>query len=379
MESQSRADLSLWRIVFDAIRAAPPAQRRGLAWSPLPIVVALVVSIGDVFQGTDLLEVSRLIGLLLASASYSLLLVAHVLHHVSQNQATGCDFRVSRRLRWPFAALESERPDRIFQALPVMALLSTTLAAAALGLFVPSFVARPRTLVMLPFFAFLVVLGIRAAGHISRFLYGYAEQQAALAARAREEATEAQLAALQAQMNPHFLFNALNTVADLVRTNPRTAEKTVEHLSDVLRRTLARSSRTTGTVAEEIEYLKAYLAVEQQRFGERLAVEWQVDPGALRHPLPPLVLQPLVENALRHGLGARLEGGHLRIEAGRHNGNLEFTVTDDGAGLPARMHEGTGIGNLRRRLQTLYGDEARLSLEPAHPGTRVRLRLPVRD
>lgn len=374
-----QSDTSFWRMVFDAIRAAPPSQRRGLIFSPFPILVALLVSITDVFRGTDLLEVSRLIGLLLASASYSLLLVAYVLHHVSQNQVTGCDFSLSRRMRWPFARLESQRPDRIFQALPVMALVSTTLAAAAIGLYLPSFISRPRTLLMLPFFGFMVVMGVRAAGHISRFLYGYAEQQAALAARAREEATQAQLAALQAQMNPHFLFNALNTVADLVRTNPRTAEKTVEHLSDVLRRTLARSSQTTGTVAEEIEYLKAYLAVEQQRYGERLAVEWKVDPDALRHPLPPLVLQPLVENALRHGLGARLEGGHLRIEAARNNGNLEFTVTDDGAGLPPRMHEGTGIGNLRRRLQTLYGGEAGLSLEPAHPGTRVRLHLPVRD
>jgi LytS/YehU family sensor histidine kinase len=232
-------------------------------------------------------------------------------------------------------------------------------------------------MIMVPLFGYLLLLAFRTAVHTSRFLYSYAEQQAELAARAREEATEAQLSALQAQMNPHFLFNALNTVASLVRINPRTAETTVEHLSDVLRRTLARSSRTTGTVGEEIEYLKAYLAVEQQRFGDRLAVEWAVTPEALPCRLPPLVLQPLVENALRHGLGARLEGGRLRISAARHNGRLELAVSDDGAGLPSRVLEGTGLGNLRRRLSTLYGEAARLSLESSRPGTTVRLELPA--
>jgi two-component system LytT family sensor kinase len=132
-------------------------------------------------------------------------------------------------------------------------------------------------------------------------------------------------------------------------------------------------------VAEEIDYLKAYLAVEQQRYGDRLAVDWSVTPEALRCPLPPLVLQPLVENALRHGLGARLEGGRLSISAVRQNGRLELAVSDDGAGLPNRVVEGTGLGNLRRRLTTLYGDAASLSLEPEPAGTTVRLTLPVRE
>lgn len=374
------ANQSLWRVVVEAIRAAPPGQRRGLAFSPLPIAVALVLSVGDIASGTNPLEMARILGLVFASAAYTILLIAHVLHYLSQGRALNCStVSLGQRFQWPFRQLESEVPDRIFQALPIMLLISAGLTSAAIGLYLPSFFVRPITLIMLPMFGALLWLAFRAAVHTSQFLYQYAERQAALAARAREEATEAQLSALQAQMNPHFLFNALNTVASLVRSNPRTAERTVEHLSDVLRRTLARSSRTSGTVAEEIEYLKAYLAVEQQRFGDRLSVEWSVTPDALPCSLPPLMLQPLVENALRHGLGARLEGGHLSIGVARDNGHLELTVTDDGAGMPTRVTEGTGLGNLRRRLTTLYGNAARLSLETASPGTTVRLQLPVQE
>jgi signal transduction histidine kinase len=373
------ANQSLWQVVIDAIRALPRTQRRALAFSPLPIAVALVLSFGDIAEGTNLLEIARILGLVLASAAYTILVIAHVLHYVSQKKALSCTPVLGQRLQWPFRRLESEVPDQIFQVLPIMLLVSAALTSIAIGLYVPSFFVRPITLMMLPMFGALLWLAFRAAVHTSQFLYLYAERQAALAARAREEATEAQLSALQAQMNPHFLFNALNTVASLVRSNPRTAERTVEHLSDVLRRTLVRSSRTSGTVAEEIDYLKAYLAVEQQRFGDRLSVEWSITPDTLRCSLPPLMLQPLVENALRHGLGARLEGGRLSIGVIRNNGHLELTVTDDGAGMPPRVTEGTGLGNLRRRLTTLYGDQARLTLETARPGTIVRLELPMRE
>jgi signal transduction histidine kinase len=370
---------SFWRIVADAIRTAPKSFRPGLVLSPLPIVVAVVAAIGDIIEGTNALELSRLLGLFLASVGYTILLVTHVLHYISQNQEVTACGTVRGRMRWPFAALKSQVPHRILQALPTLALISAAFSAMAIGLYVPSFFVRPWTLILLPMFLWMLWLAYRTAGHTSHFLYGYAEQQAAMAARAREEATEAQLAALQAQMNPHFLFNALNTVASLVRSNPEAAESTVEYLSDVLRRTLARSSRTTGTVAEEVDYLEAYLAVEQQRFGERLVVEWDIAPELMRCQLPPLALQPLVENALRHGLGARLEGGHLRVAGTRNGTHMYLTVSDDGAGLPNRVSEGTGLGNLRRRLQTLYGDGARLWFESNGPGTTVRLELPIRE
>jgi len=298
--------------------------------------------------------------------------VAHVLHYLSQHQAAGCKVR-----EWPFSRLESVVPTRVFMALPVMSAASAALLGGAIGLYLPSLAARPRALIILPFFVWLLVIAIRTVVHTSRFVYTWAERQAALAAKAESEAADARLAALQAQMNPHLLFNALNTVAALVRTNPGTAERTVEHLADVLRRTLARTSRTSGTLDEELEYLKAYLAVEQQRYGERLKVSWTIPDDTRRLALPPLLLQPLVENALKHGLGARLEGGRLAIAAARDGDSLRLSVTDDGAGLPTRAQEGTGIGNLRRRLATLYGDRAHFSLEQQNGSTVATLDLPV--
>ena len=128
-----------------------------------------------------------------------------------------------------------------------------------------------------------------------------------------ERQRRAKISALQAQMNPHFLFNALNTVASLVRTDPRAAESTVENLAQVLRRTLDRSQRTFSTVEDEIGYLRAYLSVEMERYGDRLTVRWSVDPAADHLTLPPMTLQPLVENALKHGIGNRLHGGNLSI------------------------------------------------------------------
>jgi len=356
--------------VADAIRAAPSMQRRGLFWSPLPIATALVLAVVDIASGTNPLEVYRLAGLVLATTSYTLLLVGHVLHYLSQHP-------IDCRMRWPFARLESVVPTRIFMALPVMALASAALMGAAIGLYVPSLAERPRAFLILPFFFWLLFIAVRTAVHTTRFLYTWGERQAALTARAESEAADARLAALQAQMNPHFLFNALNTVAALVRSNPASAERTVEHLGDVLRRTLARTSRTSGTLDEELEYLKAYLAVEQQRYGDRLHVSWTIADETRRMSLPPLLLQPLVENALKHGLGARLEGGHLAIVAEREGDSLRLSVTDDGAGLPPRPQEGTGIGNLRRRLATLYGDRAHFSLEQGDGETVATLDLPV--
>ena len=367
------ADQPLWRVVTDAVKTAPPGMRRGLFWSPLPIVVALLLGVVDIVSGTNRFEIYRLLGLLLATTAYSLLLVAHVLHYLSQRQATG-DCRIRE---WPFMRLESVVPTRLFMALPVMSVVAAGLMGAAIGLYIPSLPVRPRVLIIMPFFIWLLVIAIRTVVHTSRFVYTWAERQAALAAKAESEAADARLAALQAQMNPHFLFNALNTVAALVRTNPGTAERTVEHLADVLRRTLARTSRTSGTLDEELEYLKAYLAVEQQRYGERLKVSWTIPDDTRRLALPPLLLQPLVENALKHGLGARLEGGRLAIVAARDGDSLRLSVTDDGAGLPTRAQEGTGIGNLRRRLATLYGDRAHFSLEQQNGSTVATLDLPV--
>jgi two-component system, LytTR family, sensor kinase len=211
----------------------------------------------------------------------------------------------------------------------------------------------------------------------TRFLYAHAREQAAAAERAQAEAADARLAALQAQMNPHFLFNALNTIASLVRTDARAAEATTENLAAILRRTLDRSRSTLSTVEDEADYLRAYLGIEQARFGERLSVEWEIDPAALPVRIPPMTLQPLAENALRHGIGGRLEGGRIRIAARRVDGVLRLEVEDDGAGFVRGAREGTGLGNLRARLATLYGDRASLDVQPLPRGTLATVQLPA--
>lgn len=200
----------------------------------------------------------------------------------------------------------------------------------------------------------------------SRFVYRHALEQ-----------SEAKLALLQSQLQPHYLFNALNTVAALVRKNPEAAEAAVENVARVLRRTLDRSRRGLAPLAEEIDYLEAYLAIEQQRWGDRLRLVWQI-PGATQSALvPPLVLQPLVENALKHGLSERLESGTLTIGAALAGDGLELWVEDDGVGPVRGWKEGTGLGNLRERLVSVYGPEATLELREARPGTRVVVRLPL--
>jgi len=266
----------------------------------------------------------------------------------------------------------------ILFALPTMGLIAgAALAAAATVLVVRFFLGSSAiVLVLAAADLFVLLAAIRVVSNTTRFLYGRAVEGEAAAARAEGEAARAQLAALQAQMNPHFLFNALNTVASLVRSNPRSAEATVENLSDVLRRTLERTSQPIGTLADEIDYIKAYLAVEQERFGDRLNVEWAVAPDLRDAPVPAMTLQPLVENAIRHGMGPRRAGGRVRIAADVEGSRLRLTVEDDGDGFPPRYHEGTGLANLRKRLQVLHGDAATLRIGSPPAGARVIVELP---
>jgi LytS/YehU family sensor histidine kinase len=213
----------------------------------------------------------------------------------------------------------------------------------------------------------------------ARTLYDHAQAEAISASAARVAAGEAQLSALQARMNPHFLFNALNTVAALVRTEPARAERVTENLSDVLRMTLERTDARSGSVGDELEYIRAWLAVEQERWKDRLTVRWRVDPGVEQAALPPLVVQPLVENALRHGVGSRLHGAIVDISIARDGTDLVIVVADDGTGFPAIRQERTGLGNLRERLRAVYGDRASLTVESPATGARVSVRVPFEE
>jgi signal transduction histidine kinase len=199
-----------------------------------------------------------------------------------------------------------------------------------------------------------------------------------------ELAATAQLAALRAQINPHFLFNSLNSIAQLIHTEPDRAELCVQRLADIFRYILGRAEKEFVPLGEELQMAQAYLDIERARFGDRLKVETDIDPQSLPHMIPNLILQPLVENAIKHGLSRKMGAGTVRIQAGVEDGLLLLTVGDDGLGMAApalaQVYEhGVGLRNLRDRLERLYGASYLPEIESVPgTGTRVRLRLPVR-
>lgn len=356
----------LWRMVARSFAESPGRVRFAIGLLLASGVIALVVQYVDSWgrgRGGPWVTVENL-STLLWTAGVVLFGVGFSLHNASQKAAAG-------------TALAPRRLNRMMLAAPLLGVLAALLMGTAGGIFLVRAIFRSPVLFFVAAFVWgAALVPVRLVHVTARFLYRYGREQAEAAARAQAEAAQGQLAALQAQLNPHFLFNALNTVAALIRTDPPRAETTVENLAQVLRRTLERTRRTVAPLAEEIDYLKAWLAVEKERWGERLEVSWKIAGDALPVPVPPLTLQPLVENALKHGLSERIEGGRIEVAAGLEKGRLILSVTDDGVGPPMRVLEGTGLSNLRQRLSTLYGNAADLRLEPLRPGMRVRVELP---
>jgi two-component system LytT family sensor kinase len=191
----------------------------------------------------------------------------------------------------------------------------------------------------------------------------------------RQQVTEAELNALRAQLHPHFLFNSLNTIADLIVRDPRRAEEMTLRLAGVFRHVLAHLRRPLTPIRDEIAFLRTYLYIEEARFGDRLQVEIAMDPDAAAAPIPSLILQPLVENALKHGLGPKPGPGRLWITARVEGDAVRMTVEDDGLGpearpqrLPEQDAQGVGLANIAERLRTLYQDRASIRLEPREGG-----------
>jgi LytS/YehU family sensor histidine kinase len=226
---------------------------------------------------------------------------------------------------------------------------------------------------------YLAVVGIE---HAIRY-FAEARAREIQMARLSEQLAGARFAALQAQINPHFLFNTLNTITVLVRDGNRAgAVQIVEQLSDILRRTLSRHRANEVTLGEELDLIRQYLAIEQARFPDRLRVTFDVDNAVLSAAVPSFALQHLVENAVRHGVAKREDGGHVRVIARRDGRMLELAVHDDGIGIddPAQAPLGRGLENTRERLRALYGEHATLIVErgPAG-GTMATLRIPWRE
>lgn len=225
------------------------------------------------------------------------------------------------------------------------------------------------------------------------FSHAEFKRQVAEEERLRTMATEAELKALKAQIDPHFLFNTLNTIAALIHSDPIAAEATVERLAGMFRYVLAGSERGAVPLREELAFLDDYLAIEQARFGERLHVHRQITPEALEAGVPSLILQPLVENAVRHGQGAdgRVD---LALQVTLDGDHVAITIADRGPGMPQGQANnqarsggpapaeatawGHGLRNVDERLAKSYGEAYRLVIEANEPaGTRVRLRIPL--
>jgi len=188
---------------------------------------------------------------------------------------------------------------------------------------------------------------------------------------------EAKLALLRSKINPHFLFNTLNTTLDLIERSPRQAEAVILHLADIYRRILGLPDSGPITLAEEMALVRDYLEIEKMRLGPRLEFRLDADAGLESILIPPLVLQIFVENAVRHGIGPRKEGGRVAVRAEEAGGRIRLSVTDDGVGMSGpHGRSGFGLSSVRERLRLAYGPEAELSIDTSAGGTTVAIGLP---
>jgi two-component system LytT family sensor kinase len=189
--------------------------------------------------------------------------------------------------------------------------------------------------------------------------------------RLEKQLADAQLQALKMQLHPHFLFNTLNSVSALMYKDTNAAEEMIQKLTNFLHMTLESSGSQEVTLQKELDFLNYYLQIEQIRFQDRLAVNMKIDPGTLDARVPNLIMQPIVENAIRHGVATRAAQGRIEIHAKRSNGLIVLQVKDNGPGLEKgnnEIREGVGLSNTRLRLQQIYGDTYRFDLTNAPEG-----------
>ena len=232
------------------------------------------------------------------------------------------------------------------------------------------------------------LLLLAVAGAIATYATNWQERLATSFSRATEEREQlearlarAQLQSLRLQLHPHFLFNTLNTVNALIGTDRHAAERVISGLSELLRMSLSSASEQEVSLARELELLAHYIEIQQIRFQDRLTVSFHIDPDARYALVPNLMLQPLVENAIRHGIAPRAAPGSVVVTAARHGTRLELSVVDDGVGEKPRAdhRDGVGLGNTRARLLSLYGSDHRFEAGGAPGGGfAVRIEIPYR-
>jgi signal transduction histidine kinase len=211
--------------------------------------------------------------------------------------------------------------------------------------------------------------------------YREAQTRAVGEAHLQTRLMEARLKTLEAELHPHFLFNTLHAISTLVHTNPDAADRMISRLSDLLRLTFDRSGAARVPLQEELEFLQKYLEIEQTRFQDRLTVAYEIDPATLDAEVPRLILQPIVENAIKHGVSPRSGPGIVKITSRIEVDRLWLEVSDNGAGLSGtartKFHNGVGLSNTRDRLECLYGDGHTLEFSEGEGGLTVRIVLPL--
>jgi two-component system, LytTR family, sensor kinase len=212
--------------------------------------------------------------------------------------------------------------------------------------------------------------------------YRESQARALRAAQLETSLAEARFRTLEAELHPHFLFNTLHAISTLIHTRPDAADRMITRLSDLLRMTFSRSGGALVPLQEELEFLQKYLEIEQTRFQDRLTVGYEIDPDTLDAAVPRLILQPLVENAIKHGVAPHSRAGTIRIAARRDCEVLRLEVRDSGAGLSgvrAKLRSGIGLSNTRARLECFYGDAQRLAFSDAGDGFTVELSFPFQQ
>jgi two-component system, LytTR family, sensor kinase len=222
---------------------------------------------------------------------------------------------------------------------------------------------------------------ILVGGYVAMY-YSRLREQELQSAKLASALAQAELRALKMQLQPHFLFNTLHSISTLVHTNARGADRMITQLSDLLRATLNAGAVEYVTLRQELDFAEKYLAIEQTRFSDRLSVEFDAAPDTLTCEVPYLILQPLIENAVRHGISKNVGAGKIRIHALIAEGKLRLTITDNGPGIAeasgGRRREGVGLENTRARLEQSYGTRFDLKLcRSGDRGTLVELSLPV--
>jgi sensor histidine kinase YesM len=276
---------------------------------------------------------------------------------ISTHIAAGVAFALAVKLLWDVAML------------PLY--YTPWIAHFSWGVFRRSLLAGLQVNVLL---YWVVVIGITAIDHARRY-----RNSAIETAELRAQLAEAQLQMLRIQLDPHFLFNTLHSISELVHADPDTADLMIANLSDLLRHSLARRDRHEVLLSEEIEFVRLYLDIQCRRFQNRLAVRYEIGGAAADAQIPAMILQPLVENSIRHAIAPRRCGGVVLIRAGLEGPQLVLEVEDLG-GQPAAPPavEGVGLSNTRKRLERMYSGSHRFELLPGSEGLRVRVTLPYR-